>query len=476
MRDPVMLCVCGHEFRRSAGMTMGEIDSDKTVFVVTSAVNDTAVVAPALRAMQTFCEARNAQLLVIPLRYKNPTSRSENSKGYSWAMEVRPFLFDRRVKLHKRLQLLADIKTQPTAVRPLTSLDTITGTDSGIVGHTRVSLESIPTRSGDLPKLMWTTGAITKRAYSDTTAGKKGEFHHVCGALIVEIDGPRFHVRNITIKNGQFTDLGKVYGPDGVTDAPPAASLRCGDIHALESDARVMATTFGKGGIVDTLKPRHVIVDDVLDFGSASHHLNYWEKFRRHHDGSNSIQREIDLTCKAIDSMFRQWSETVVVASNHHEHLMRWLERAENAHDLENAILYHEVKAEILRAIHASGRIPSAFELLARRKLKHPARFLARDESLVVMGVENSYHGDKGPGGAKGNIKGFSRIGIKCNIGHSHRPGICDGAYQTGTSGPTDPDYSKGSPSGALHSHVVTYADGSRTHIHIIDGKYRGDK
>lgn len=462
---------------QSAQPSLTTIDSDKKTFIITSAVNDSRVFKAGLRSINAFLKENNAQLLVIPLRYKNPTSIGEAKAVYTWAAPILSHLIDRRVKLCDGLQLLADIKTQPTAVRPLTSLDTITGTDCGIVGHTRVAMDSVPTRGHDLPKLMWTTGAITLPSYSDTTAGKKGEFHHVLGALVVEIDGSRFHVRNISLrKDGSFIDLDKMYSGDKVKKAPPAAAIRCGDIHMLEADKNVMRTTFGKGGIVDRLQPRFVIVDDVLDFGSASHHLSYWEKFRRHHDKSNSIERELAITCAGIDSMYRPFSKTVIVASNHHEHLMRWLEKSENGNDLENAILYHEVKAEILTAIKNKGRIPSAFELVANRRLKHPAIFLSRSDSFVVKNIENAYHGDRGPGGSRGSIQSFSKIGIRVNIGHSHRPGIMDGAYQTGTSGPTSPAYAAGDPSGSLHSHVVTYDNGARTHLHIIDGRYCRDR
>ena len=38
-----------------------------------------------------------------------------------------------------------------------------------------------------LPKMMMTTGSCTVKNYTDSKAGKKGEFHHTLGFVIIEI-------------------------------------------------------------------------------------------------------------------------------------------------------------------------------------------------------------------------------------------------------------------------------------------------
>ena len=107
-------------------------------FVVTSAQNATPVHPGFFACLQQYCRDRSAELLVIPIRYKNPTSKWTESQenAETWAAEVSPYLWNVRRNLADGLVLLGDIKTQPTASEPLTGFDAITGAASGILGHT----------------------------------------------------------------------------------------------------------------------------------------------------------------------------------------------------------------------------------------------------------------------------------------------------------------------------------------------------
>lgn len=112
--------------------------------------------------------------------------------------------------------VLGDIKTQPTAVNPLSGFETITGSCSAIIGHPKLDLTTIATLQRKLPKILTTTGACTKADYSDTKAGVKGAHHHIYGAFVVEIDGDVFHMRQINaVENGSFIDLEHEYTAKG---------------------------------------------------------------------------------------------------------------------------------------------------------------------------------------------------------------------------------------------------------------------
>jgi hypothetical protein len=54
-------------------------------------------------------------------------------------------------------------------------------------GAPKVQMEMIPVLDGQKPKIMLTTGAITKKNYTDSKSGKVGDFHHTFGFVIVEI-------------------------------------------------------------------------------------------------------------------------------------------------------------------------------------------------------------------------------------------------------------------------------------------------
>lgn len=443
--------------------------TDSPVLVVTAAVNDSPVHSSFLKTLKAYCAARGGRLLVIPLRYKNPTRQGEGEE-VAWHPSLAPYLYDRRMKVCPGLQILADIKTQPTAVSPLSGLDTITGTDCGIFGHTKVALDSVATRGHELPKLLLTTGAITLPAYSDTKAGKKGEFHHVCGAVVVERDGDLFHLRHIhAASDGSFIDLETRWSVAGPEQAPPALALVMGDIHAERADPNALQAT---DAMLELLRPKKLVLHDVLDFGSASHHNGFWERFARRISGRDRVAEELRQTAAVIDTLHRQGQQTVIVSSNHHDHLSRWLADHRNGDDVQNAGIYHRAKAAVLTAIERTGHIPNIFGLVIDPMLKHRAQFLTDKDSMSVAGIELAYHGDKGPNGSRGSAKAFDRIGAKTVIGHSHSPRIVGGCFQTGTTSMLDMGYNTG-PSSWLHSHVVIYASGKRSHIHIIDGKWR---
>lgn len=441
-----------------------------TRFLFTAAVNDAPAHKKALAAIESWSKATGGRLLVAPLRYKNPTSQQEGKHEYRWDPALAPFLYDGRMQVCKGLQFLADIKTQPTAVSPLSGLDTITGVECGIFPHTKYAVDTVATRGGDLPKILQTTGAITKPLYSDTKAGKKGEFHHTMGAVLVEVEpNGIFHMRFVKFANdGSFIDLDKKYTAEGVKPAPRALGIRFGDVHAERVDPQARAASNRQ---IDRLKPHHLIFDDVLDFGSAGHHNGFFEKFLRRHQKRDCVMSEIRHTCEVIDSFHRPWAKVAIVSSNHHNHLLRWLADSRNGEDVQNAEIYHALKAELLAASLKKGSLVNPFELAARRLLKHEVRFLSDRDSYMVGGIENCYHGDLGPNGARGSAKAFSKIGVKVNLGHSHTPKVIDGAWQGGTMSLLDMGYNVG-PSGWIHCNIITYASRARTLSFIINGRY----
>lgn len=436
-------------------------------FVVTSAQNSTKVHAGFLASLKAYCAENDAQLLVVPIRYRNPTSRDESPDDW-WDSKLTAHLVGQRVEIVPGLMVMGDIKIQPTAVDPLSGLHTITGSKCGIFGHTKIAMESVPTPGTKLPKLLYTTGSITQRNYSDSKAGKKGEFHHVYGAVIVEADGEVFHIRQVNAQsNGAFIDLDKKYTPNGSEPAGNPAGLILGDLHAVRADPANLASVHA---MIDSLQPRRVVLHDALDFESASHHNDYFRRFLLAQQGKSNVMAELRQTCEVIDALAAK-AKTYIVSSNHDEHLYKWLERNENGLDIENALVYHQLKAEMLQAIVDTKAIPEPLEIVCRKFVKAKVDFI-RYGGLQIHGIELGYHGDKGPNGARGSANNFDRIGVKTVIGHSHTPRIVGGCYQTGTSSMLDMGYNKG-PSSWLHSHVLIYADGKRTHIHVIDGRWR---
>lgn len=440
-------------------------------YVITAAVNATKAHAGFLKTLQLYCSMRGARLIVIPMRYKNPTRRDEVADDDWWDARLLPYITHERTKIAPGLVVLADIKIQPTAVKPLQGWLTVSGRDSAILGHTKIALESVATRMGDPAKLVLTTGACTVEQYSDTNAGKKGEFHHTLGAVVVEVDGPRNHIRHICpMKDGSFIDLATKYTVKGAEPAPRAEVLTMGDIHAEMASPVVTQAT---KELAELIRPKALVLHDVLNFGSASHHAKFFEKFRRHVSGTSGVLHELKVTARHVDLLSGFADKTVMVNSNHHDHFTQWLEKAEHALDMENTLVFHETKAAMLRAIH-EGSYCDPFQYWMDKLMKHGDRllWLKPGESFMRHGIEHGWHGHKGPNGARGSTKSFATIGAKVVKGHSHGAEIIDGARSVGTSSLMDMGYNTDSPSGWTWTHDITYANGKQTLIHCVGGTF----
>jgi DNA-binding CsgD family transcriptional regulator len=450
-------------------------------YVVTWAQNATPVHENFLQSLLMYCQANNAQLIVIPGRYRNPTSvwSQNNKEDEYWCEEVAPYLMDRRIELCKDLLIMGDIKIQPTAVAPLSGLKTITGRASGVFGHPKIALETVATPQNDLPKILTTCGAVTVENYTDSKAGKKGEFHHSLGATVIEIQDGIFHLREVSAcDDGSFIDLGTEYFPDSIGSAARPMALVMGDIHTDAICPVCETVTFGKGGIVETLQPESVVLHDWFDGYSGSHHHKgkVFIQYAKHHSGRHNVRGEIERTFERT----KKWKQSTdarffIIGSNHNEHLTTWLERGEPKSDPENALFYHQLMAKMLAQVfmgEVKASVPDPLKILCHENGLDDLHFIGRGDRLMFGDIDCSHHGDQGANGARGGRKQFESIGVKTVIGHSHSPGIEGGCYQVGTNSMLRLEYNNGLSSW-LNTDCIIYANGKRSLIHKIQGQWR---
>lgn len=452
-------------------------------FVITAAQNATPVNKPFLQSLLGYCKHNGADLLVVPYRYKNPTSHWSKAADNDdwWAPELAPYLYDKRIKLNKHLILLGDIKTQPTASSPLLGFESISGACSAIIGHPKLELSTVPTPQSKLPKLMTTTGSVTMKNYSPTKAGKKGDFHHTFGACVAEIDGSTFHIRQLNaIKDGSFMDLTCEYAGDVVRPTEGVEALVMGDTHEEFVDPSVVSATFDTEiGMVRALRPKYLVWHDLHDGYARNHHHrdNPFIEYAKHHAGMNNVEKALDQTFAFVDKHSPDFCQNVFVPSNHPDVIARWVREANPKTDPVNCVFWARTFEAMMLGTtmgESGASTIDPFIYWAEKKLRCAGRthFLARDQSFRVKDIELGYHGDQGANGARGSRKGFSRIGERTIIGHSHSPGITEGSYQVGTSSRLKLEYNRG-PSSWLHTHCVIYKNGKRSLINIIDGKWR---
>lgn len=453
-------------------------------FIITAAQDFTPVHEAFWANLLVASAYYEAELFVIPLRYKNPTSRFSKERvkleanEEAWVEEVRPYLWNARRKINANLTLLADIKIVPTASEPLTGLEGFSGPESAIVGHTKLQMKTVATPGHKMAKILTTTGACTLHNYTDSRAGKVGEFHHTLGAVLVEVEGDMFWLRHLNAdKSGSFTDLNTRFTDDGPEDAPAPLALICGDTHVDFTDKSVDEATFGSAGIVETLAPEAIVWHDLLDAYSCNvhHEGNPFNAIAKLKAGMNSVAREV---ARAIDWVVKRTpagTQSYIVSSNHDDMLRRWIVNADWKDDAENSEFYLETALVMGRSAkvgEGGTECVSPFTYWVEKRGVADIKCVGTDGSLTFAGIECGLHGDRGPNGARGSIRNLRRIGAKTVIGHSHSPGINEGCYQVGTSSKLRLEYNTG-PSGWLNTHCLIHRDGKRQLITIIDGRYR---
>jgi hypothetical protein len=450
-------------------------------YIITAAQNATPVHLHFMETLKNASKKLSANLVIIPLRYQNPTSvwskRMDNQEW--WAPEVLPYLHNQRLVINENLMVLGDIKTVPTASSPLTGFDVISGLRSAILGHAKVQLRTIATPQNKMAKILTTTGVCTKANYTDSRAGKLGEFHHSLSAVIVEVQGKIFHLRHVHADKttGEFTDLETRYAPDGSRRAERPLALVMGDTHVDFIDPKVERATFADGGMVDVLRPKTLVWHDLLDAYSVNphHYGNPFASVAKRTSGRDNARAEVLRAIRFVEAHAPRGTDSVIVASNHDDFLRRWICSADWKQDPTNAEFYLETALAMVRGTRlgpGGTEYPSPFPYWVSRLSRSGIRCLAGREPYVLGQVELGMHGDRGPNGARGSIRNLRRIGVRSIIGHTHSPGIDEGCYQVGTSTALSLEYNSG-PSGWLNTHCILHADGKRQLINIINGEWR---
>ncbi len=453
------------------------------MFVITAAQNGTPVQPVFWNILKRIKKDREAELLVIPFRYKNPSSTWTASQANEewWTTEVQPFLWNVTKVLNPNLMLMGDAKVIPTASDPLTGFDPLSSASSAIIGHPKIALRSIATPSNRMAKVMATTGACTVPNFTDSRLGKLGKFHHTLAAIIVEIEGSKFYLRHLYFdKTTQsVTDLNIRYYEDRTETAPRPLALIMGDTHVDFIDPAVERATFGIGGMVDILKPRHLIFHDLLDAYSCNpHHKgNPFISYAKAISGRGDVKAEVQRACEFVRDRTEGDIVSIVVPSNHDDMLKRWIITEDWKTTGRNMKFYLSVADRMIdgtRMTEHGTQFPSPLPLVFPDFVDmRGIRLLKEDESFVLGQVELGMHGDRGPNGSRGSIKNIRRIGIRSIIGHSHSPGIDEGCVQVGTSTRLRLEYNSG-PGAWLNAHCILHEGGKRQLVIIVDGNWRG--
>lgn len=451
--------------------------------------NDTPLHRPTWNNLVALAKHYNATIVLSRFVYDlsthnegaKPRAKSAREER-TWAKDAMPFVQDERMLVAPGLEWCGELQILPTAKRPISGFESYTGRNSCIIPHPKIALESVASGKHEGTKLIYTTGCVTRKNYIQKKAGQVAQFHHAYGALLVEVSETGWYCRQVTAgNNGTMYDLNVRVKDGKVSTGHRVEAIVWGDAHIRQADPTVAELAWAKNGILDTLRPKHQIFHDLLDFYSRNHHDigNGRLRFRRYVGApeDDSVSAELDEVAVALAKRSRAWCKSVVVASNHDGALQRWLDTADYRSDPKNAVVFLELQTALYKSEVKKDRRFSIFEYSMHRRGVQGVTFLREDDSYVICkdahgGIELGMHGHLGVNGGRGSMLGFARMGRKSFIGHGHRAGIVDGVWMVGTSSRMDLGYNAG-PGGWSHSFGIAQPNGKRQMVTIYNGGWR---
>lgn len=434
--------------------------------------------------VSTFLYARNTQ-------YQRKLDKRRHVIGKADAVwydpRIVPYINNVRTEIAKGLVWCGELNISPTAARPLNRLEVYTGRASMIIPHPRHSMQPIATFDGDT-KLNYTTGTVTLRNYIQRKEGFVAEFYHTYGAVIVEVDEDgHWWVRQLNAdSDGMIQDWDVIVKDGKITTGNPVEAIQPGDLHVEIMDPVAKKVVFGKGGMVDQLRPKYLFAHDLIDMGRRSHH-NKKDPFAglvAHVSGQESVKNAVDQVRDFLKEIKRDFMTTVVVPSNHDEHLDRWVNENNGLWDPPNAAYWSWLANQKAQYIEAMGTKPNLLWLAVTLPYKgdfekdYNVNFLDVGKSFVTCrdhggGIENAMHGHAGVNGSRGSLKGFANMGRRSNTGHGHDGGADGGAFKAGTMTGMKIGYNDAAPSSWTQTLIVTYPSAKRTLVTIYKGKAR---
>lgn len=499
---------------------------DAKGIVVTAAQFNGVLQRPAYEALERYAAYRGFLLVVMPIKYGPIRVDAEGNIIGAFPEELRGKMIMDSVNPIPDL-CLNPLRMRPTLSTFLTDMVAAVGDEvSQVFGAPVFELRHLPRIgrcAGDrYPKAVMTTGAVTQPNYRRDNLGQQdrtaelAEEAHSYGAVVAEFSSDRklFQFRQLICgKRGRFYDICHegilAVSSSQVRKLKPGKAVSAvflGDEHVGQTDRAVEKATFGRDGLVPTLRPKTLVVSDYFD----GHSVNPFDRETKKGNGHlpmrflkrkkswDSLENEAKQGAKILlDRLDRfPFMEIYMVPANHHEFLDRyvldgaWLQDPTNAEvgaklflawidavkkaTKRNKIPFFDPLEHLLRC--QMGR------LIARKKfpknLLDRVRFFHRQEAVLLprdVAPKKRIlimHGDVGPTGPTRSIKVFRKYGKRVLLGHNHSATIQGGIWRVGVSTPRVLPYHNGPATNWTNTHAVIFENGQRMLVNIIHGDW----
>lgn len=437
----------------------------------------------AFAAVNSFVKKNNAELVILPM----PAHvKALHSQPKHYDPSLLPYLsnFATEYVFNPHLRAI-EAHINPQQTNPLTGLKRLRvhRTDisgnikegistkklktSLIVAHSKQMMEVVATGINTHPRIIHSTGCITKPAYLKNRIGMIANEDHKLGGLIVEIEGDIFHIRQVQFdpEDGSFVDLATRYNANGSTVFERAEAFKMGDLHPGHEDQGVLDAHYR---LWDIIQPKKIFLEDFFDGASISHHTERKkltkaklpEKFK-------DLPTEIDEAKRVLNEVWGKAPKDTkfyATASNHPEHVMRYLDEGRYIHDIKpNYILAHRMVVMSL-----DGKNP------LKEMVDPNNRMLWTDENedIFIEGVQMNAHGHLGTNGAKGGKVVHEMALGNAMVAHSHTPSIYHDLFTVGHSTVHRHGYNNG-PSTWIPASGAVYKRGQKQLYLFIQNKFQ---
>lgn len=458
------------------------IDQDVDVLLITSCQNKTLINTNQLESMVKYKEfidkefGLKAEIVVIPSRYRNPTSPKESINKQIdqwWVDEVNPYLYYSKLEFGDTI-ISADSRISPTASNPLNGYESLAFDNHLVLGHSRIHYKVLPRFRSDDFRVMCTTGFISNKNYSSSKSGDKAFIHHSYGFTVVEKDksGKCLPPRNVKVNfDGSFTDILYEVTREGVSKIESSKALVWGDIHHAQIDRIFLKTTLS---LCSKLNPNVHVLHDLFDGESINPHeeKDMFIKKLKIKEGRSDLEKEVDESigfAKDLSLKFSK-SQIYVVESNHDNFLDRHINNMSWKRDLYNSEAY--LKYALIQQTIDLREHGNIFGHLVNTSEPKNLKYLRGNESLRIDGYQMASHGDKGTNGSRGTINTFKKYNTKMIHAHTHTPSMIDGVTCVGVTCKLWQYYNSSGMSSWANAHSVVHNTG-KNQLLVFDNDYR---
>lgn len=436
------------------------------------------VFVPGFRAVKNFLSRNNAELVLLPMP-AHVKALSEQPSYYDPRLKKYKENFATELTFNKHLKAI-EAHLNPQQINPLTGLKRLKihnftddfqkgkeikkFTTSIIVAHSKQMMEVIPTGNDSHPRIIHSTGTITKSNYLRNRIGMIANEDHKLGGLIIEIKGDLFWLRQVQfdVNNGSFVDMGTRYFADGSTKPERAEAFKIGDLHPGHHSERALNAIYE---LWDIIKPKRIFFEDFFDGASISHHLSNKRlsraKLPNYFIDLPTEIREAKATLETIWNKAPEDAKLFATASNHPEHVMKYLEEGRYINDnRENYDIAHRM---VVMALDGKNPLKEYLDPDSRME------WTDENEDIIIEGTQMNSHGHLGINGSKGNKIGHELAYGSAMVAHSHTPSIYHNTFTVGHTSADRHSYNNGPSTWILCSGAV-YKGGQKQLYFIIKG------